>query len=435
MRKKRLIATAFLLLALSIIGKILSTLVKILLARLLTKEAMTLYALASPTMLFFITLAQLGLPNTVSKIIADSKIRKKGPIAATLIIATINNILLVLLLLLFIPLLARLLFKNDTSIQNVLYAITPLLPLVTISGVLKGYYSGKQKHLSASGAAIVEEVVRLLFILVVLLIYPTTDGPTLAAIAMLSISVGEIGTIFFLCLLLPKLPTSFNQLLSQSNSKAITYVLSLAIPLSGSRFIGTLTLFLEPLLISLLASSSLLTIQESYGELHGYILPLLSLSSFISATLSSYLLPTFTAQYSKGNIQHSKQLLLQVSLLSLGVSLLFASLLFLLPQQLCILLYHKELSPSSIQAIRFLAFPFAIGSLQSIFSVCLTAINQTHLSFLDSVCGSSLRLLSLILLLPLLHENTLFLSLLIGFLTTTILHGIRLYRALFQHHM
>lgn len=426
--------TAFLLLILSLIGKVLSTIVKIFIARLLTKEAMTLYSLASPTMLFFITLAQLGLPSTVSKFIADNTIKKQQPMAATLLIAALNNILLVLFLILFIPLLSTFLF-HDSNIKIVLYAIVPLLPLVTVSGILKGYYSGKQKHISSHAASIVEEIVRLFFLLVAFRVYPITDGASLAAVAMLSISVGEIGTIFFLGIFLPKNPSYLSQLLSQSTNQAIRYVLTTAIPLSGSRFVGTLTLFLEPLIISTLAGSSLLLIQESYGELHGYILPLLSLSTFISATLSAYLLPSFTSLYSRGNLKGARQLLHHVSLLSLIIALLFASVLYLFPQTLCTLLYHKELTASSIKAVRFLAYPFAIGSLQSIFSVCLTAMNQTHLSFIDSLLGSLLRILSLLLLLPYLQENTLFFSLLIGFLTTTLLHGIRLNRAFLQHNM
>lgn len=434
MRKKRLIVTAFILLTLSIISKVLSTIVKIIVARLLSKDAMTLYTLATPTMLFFITLAQLGLPNAVSKIIADKKIHKQQPIAATLLIATINNLLLVVLLLLFIPLLSKILFHNS-KMNIVLYAIVPLLPLVTISGILKGYYSGKQRHITSSSAAIIEEVFRLAFIIIIFTHFPPTTPESLAAIAMFSISIGEIGTILSLGLTFPKKPSYLSQLIAKSTTQATKYVLRLALPLSGSRFIGTLTMFLEPIIITVFGASSLLSIQESYGELHGYILPLLSLSSFVSATLSAYLLPSFTALYSNNQIKSAKKLLLQISALSLILSLTFASILYIYPQELCMLLYHKELSFNSIQYIKILAFPFAIGSLQSIFSVCLIAMNKTLHGFIDSTTGSLLRIVSLCVLLPHLQESALFISLLLGFLTTTSMHGIHLYRTFLKHNI
>lgn len=434
MRKNRLIVTAFLLLLLSIIGKVLSTIVKIIIARILSKEAMTLYSLATPTMLFFITLAQLGLPNAVSKIIADKRINKQQPMAATLLIATLNNLLLVVVLLLFIPILSQILF-HTSQMESILYAIVPLLPLVTISGILKGYYSGKQRHITSSSAAIIEEVFRLVFILSVMTLSPPTTPATLAAIAMLSISVGEIGTILFLGITFPKKPSYFSQLISKSTTQATKYVLSLALPLSGSRFIGTLTMFLEPFIITLFGAASLLSIQESYGELHGYILPLLSLSSFVSATLSAYLLPTFTSYYSSNQIKSAKKLLQQICALSLLLSIAFASLLFFYPQELCTLLYHKELTSNSIYYIKILAFPFALGSLQSIFSVCLIAMNKTVHGFIDSATGSLLRIVSLCLLLPLLQESALFISLMLGFLTTTLMHGTHLYRTFLKHHV
>lgn len=434
MRKKRLIVTALLLLSLSIISKVLSIVVKIIIARFLSKEAMTLYSLATPTMLFFITLAQLGLPNAVSKIIADRSIVKKQPMASIIVIATLNNILLVILLILCIPLLSKLLF-HDAQMKSVLYAIVPLLPLVTISGILKGYYSGKQRHITSSSAAIMEEIFRLLFIVGIFYLYPPTSATSFATITMLSISVGEIGTILFLGITFPKSPSYLSKLITHSTTQATKYVLTLALPLSGSRFIGTLTMFLEPFIITLLGSTALLSIQESYGELHGYVLPLLSLSSFVSATLSAYLLPTFTAYYSANRIQNAKKLLSQISLLSVSLSLVFASVLYLFPQELCTLLYHKELSASSIQYIRYMTFPFALGSLQSIFSVCLIAMNKTVHGFVDSTTGSLFRILSLCILLPLIHEAALYASLLIGFLTTTVMHGFHLYRTLFKHHI
>lgn len=426
MRKKRLIATAFVLLSLSFIAKVLSMFVKILLARLLSKEAMTLYSLAVPTMLFFITIAQLGLPSTIAKIVADQSIIRRKPIVAAVIIATLNNLLLVVLLFLFIPLLSSMLFSSF-DMREVLYAIIPLLPLVTLSGMLKGYYNGKARHIASSASSVIEEIARILFLVIVLSIYPIKDSTDLAVISMLSISAGEVGTILFLTILLPFSYKKITVLFTNTTKQAIQYVLSIALPLSASRFTGTLTMFLEPLIIAWIGKEILPILQDTYGELHGYILPLVSLSAFLSFSLSTYLLPTFTRYYSNGNIRQTRVLLKHVCILCVSIASIVALTIYMIPQELCQLLYHKTLSDTSLTAVRWIVFPFAFGSLQSILSVCLTAMDQTHLSFIDSLIGSILRLLCLIFLIPIFHEYSLFISLLCGYLTTTFLHALRLH--------
>ena len=64
--KKTLLRSTFLLLLVSVIAKILSFLVRILLARTLSESAMNYYTLASPTMVIMITLAQMGIPGALS---------------------------------------------------------------------------------------------------------------------------------------------------------------------------------------------------------------------------------------------------------------------------------------------------------------------------------------------------------------------------------
>ncbi len=70
--KKKLVYSTFILLSISVIAKFLSFFVRILLARHLSSDAMNLYTLASPTMVMIITLAQMGIPTALSKLLAQS---------------------------------------------------------------------------------------------------------------------------------------------------------------------------------------------------------------------------------------------------------------------------------------------------------------------------------------------------------------------------
>ena len=64
--KKTVLVSAFHLVFVSVAAKILSFAVRILLARELSSEAMNLYALASPTMVFLIAIVQQGIPSALT---------------------------------------------------------------------------------------------------------------------------------------------------------------------------------------------------------------------------------------------------------------------------------------------------------------------------------------------------------------------------------
>ena len=70
--KKTVLQSTMILVIVSVIAKALSFIVRIMLARTLSPSAMNYYTLAAPTMVFFITLAQMGIPGALSKVIAQS---------------------------------------------------------------------------------------------------------------------------------------------------------------------------------------------------------------------------------------------------------------------------------------------------------------------------------------------------------------------------
>ena len=69
--KKTVFVSAFHLIYISVLAKILSFLVRILLARKLGSEAMNYYSLTAPTMVFLISMVQQGIPGALSKLSAQ----------------------------------------------------------------------------------------------------------------------------------------------------------------------------------------------------------------------------------------------------------------------------------------------------------------------------------------------------------------------------
>lgn len=423
--KKTIIRSTFYLIMISVIAKVLSFLVRIMLARTLSVEAMNYYTLASPTMVFVITLAQMGIPGALSKVIAQSSNPNKS-IKASILLSILNNVLIVISFVVVLPILAHVVLKQDV-ITPVLYAILPLIPCVTISGLLKGYLYGIQHHIHATSSQLFEEISRILFLLIIFSIHPNLDAVHMAQYAMLSISIGEIasalymfGTLHIKKEAMHRIPNLFANL----NRSQFDEVLCVSIPMTGSRLIGSLTYFLEPIVMVIgLSSIAAQDMVGAYGQLNGYVLPIITMPSFITVTLSNFLLPSFTYHYSRGNIHSAKKLfnVILACCFFIGISCSFVCYVY--NEELLLLFYHNT---RGAQLLKQLAWPFALFSLQAPLSSMLHALSLSKKSVVDTLLGSILRISCVFLLTPYCQSTSLMIGLIGGMLLTTLTHAVRL---------
>lgn len=427
--KKTIIRSTLYLIIVSIVAKVLSFMVRIMLARTLSESAMNYYTLASPTMVFVITLAQMGIPSALSKVIAQSNDPRK-PLKVSILLSLLNNVVIILAFLLILPLLAHYVLKQE-AITPVLYAILPLIPLVTISGILKGYLFGIQHHVQATSSQIFEETSRILFLFVVFSMNLQMDAVSMARTAMLSISVGEFVSAAFMFVAVRKKRHTLHRIphvFHNVSRSQFHEVLSISIPMTGSRLIGSLTYFMEPIVmilgLSVLQSQTMIT---AYGQLNGYVLPIITMPSFITVTLSNFLLPSFTYHYTRGNIDHAKKLFSIILGCCFFVGVSCSIICYVYHEELLMLFYHNN---RGSLLLKQLAWPFALYSLQPPLSSMLHALSLSKKTVVDTLLGSATRILCVALLTPILFANSLPIALTAGMLITTLTHAIRLALAL-----
>ncbi len=416
MKKKIFYATISLIL-LSAIAKILSFIVRIYLARVLPLEAMNLYSLTMPTLVFLIALAQMGIPTALSKVIAQS-INPLNGILSSFILSLINNIVLIGLFWLLIPFLSVHLFK-DAQISAILKSMIFMIPMVTLSGLCKAILQGKQHHSIACTSQIFEEIFRLVFLMIGFA-FLLKDARSLATIAMFSVFVGECGSTLFMLafLFLKKQPLKKRQ--HDLKKEHFVEILSLSIPMTSSRLIGSLTYFLEPIIFLAFANPDML--KNAYGIFNGYVLPLLTMPSFISVTLASALLPTFVYEKKHNHLEKAKKIFYMMSLICLFISLSCALITYFFPNEILMLFYNTKEGSSFLKNS---SLPFIFYSLQPVLSSILHALDQSKKALIDTLIGCLLRLAILALLTPALKENALIFAIIVSMLTTTLLHALR----------
>ena len=416
--KKTVVVSAFHLIYISVLAKLLSFLVRILLARKLGSEAMSCYSIVAPTMVFLISLVQQGIPAALSKLSAQSS-DPKLPLAAGACISALTIALTLSLFTCILPFFAGELL-HDIRLIPVLRALLPLLPAVALSGLLKGYLQGIQHHYAANITQLYEEAARIVFLVVCFALFPTQDP---------SVTIGELASC--ICMLF-HLRFSFHhiriapRMLSRVRPDQLRDILSISMPMMGSRLSGSLTYFLEPICMLLLVPASMSAqIVEGYGILNGYTLPLLTMPSFLSITLSNYLLPSFSyaiAHHQKKQAKKSCLLILSCCLL---FGILYALFCYCFSEPLFQLFYHTS---QGADQLHVLALPFLFYSLQPPLSALLHACSLSAQAFCDTLIGSLFRLGCVCFLTPYLQVEALLIALSGGMLITTFLHALRLLR-------
>ena len=417
--KKNLLYSTIYLILLSTIAKILSFSVRIYLARKLPIEAMSTYSLAVPSLIFLIALAQMGIPSALSKVIAESKNQMNGILAAFLL-SIVNNIVLITVFVLIIPMLANNLY-HDSEMTRILRSMIYMIPMVTLSGLCKAILQGNQYHLTACASQIFEEIFRVLY-LVIRFSYPVENFMEYASIAMFSVFVGEIGSTLYMLvyLFLRKNPIKRRQHDLRKNH--FYEILSLSVPMTSARLIGSLTYFLEPIFFLSFANHFLL--EQAYGIFNGYVLPLLTMPSFISITLSSVLLPTFVYHKKHNHMDHAMHIFYLMSLICIFISTCCGLITFLFPAEILYIFYKTN---EGIEMLRITSLPFILYSLQPVFSSILHALNQSKQALIDTTIGCILRLLLILLFTTELNEYALILSITLSMTITTLLHGLRIH--------
>lgn len=414
--KRKLINSFLILAASSAISKVFSILNRMLLARLLPIEAMSLYLVIMPTLSLCITLGQVGIPSAIFRLVLHPKYNNIKVIASGIIISLFSVIIICLSLFFFSPYIANNLLKNHDCLYPILSFLI-FIPLIAISGIIKNYYLAKGHVYIIAKSQIIEECSRLLFIYLLLKDPLSNSLAFLVTIAYLAMSFGELMSIIYLVILsIFKYP--YKQLKTIKHHDLITKeLLNISLPLTGSRLYHCFTNFLEPIVLihvltNLQISQSI--IQKQYAIISGYVVSLLVTPTFFCNIIYRLYLPVATNDlYYKSN--NTFKHLLYVLLACLLIGLPFSIIFYFFPKESLMILYSTT---DGYQQLKYLAFPFIIFYLQTPLSTVLQATNKNKLMFIISIIECTLEIIITYFLSPYLYVNTILISLFIGLITT-----------------
>lgn len=432
MLKKKIIKSTLSLLFVGLITKVLSTFGRIITARTIGQESMGVYMLVSPAAVFFINIIQLSLPTCINKLIAQKPENTKNIIITSSIISLVINSIFMIMIISFAPILANNILKNSKTLYAI-YALALLIPLISLGGLIKGYYSGIGKIEITAYSQITEEIARISFILLFGGFFIKGGEMYGAYAAILSLCVGEVFSlthmIFSLKNLKGKAKKLFNGIINEKDLETRD-ILNMSLPLTGGRLIGSIAYMLEPIIITnvlLKTGMSNDSITLEYGILSGYAMPLLLMPGFFANAFGRVLLQPMTQEITKGNKKEAKKLFVSLSLTSLIIGTFFSLVMFIFPSQLMNILYGNS---DGSNYVRLFSIPFIVYYLESPFISAMTSLGKTKQIMFYDVLTSALRIFLLFILLPSLKMMGVAISTAISFVTLVIIFGIIIFKEL-----
>ena len=393
MKNKFIISTIILIIG-GGITKILAMIIKIFLTRIIGDSGIGLYMLILPTFNLFITLCTMSLSTSISKLIAQSGNSKKV-VLSIVPISLIYNFILMILLIILAPFIANRLLNNRLAYYPIM-GISFTLPFICLSSILKGYFYGKENMSPYVISNIIEQIVRL--ILIIFMIPKLLDfGTPIAVLGVVLINiVSEFSSIVCLILFLPS--KSFRLEHFKFDKNIFKDILNVSISSTGSRLIGSISYFLEPILLSFILlrigydSNYILT---EYGVITGYVYPLLLLPSFFTMAISTSLLPVISSNYSRGNYRYTKKKLKQALYLSLFVGIFFTIIFMLIPDMLLKFIYNTSLGSNYIKII---APFFLLHYIQGPLTSYLQAVDMAKVAMIGTLVGAIIKNILLLVL-------------------------------------
>lgn len=390
--KNKFIKSTLILIIGGFFTKMLGMVIKIVMTRLIGTEGIGLYSMVMPTFLLLNSIAQLGLPTALNILISSNIFNTKNLVSTAIFLSLSIDILIMLFLLGSSSYLSTNLL-NEPRLKASLLCIGFVLPFITISNCLRSYFFAKERMYPHVITNIIEDLVKLIFIIIGIPFFITKGIHFAVAFVILSNIFCELSSIIIFLFLLPNFKCKKEEL--KPNKKNIKELLKIALPTTGSRLIGSIGYFLEPIIITfvlLKVGYSNKFIVNEYGIINGYVMQMVLLPSFFTAAISQALIPIISKNFVNKNYNYIKKKIKQAIFFCLLIGIPATIVFELFPDVLLKLLFNTN---KGILYIKVIAPICLLHYIQSPISSSLQAMGNAKISMIGTFIGMILRTISL----------------------------------------
>lgn len=430
MKRQTMAQATLVMVGVGFLTKVLGMVNRVIITRSLGEDGIGVYMLISPTVMLLATLATIGLPVAIPALVSRGEL-KEGKILSTSFIITLVLSGTIALVIFFVAETLSMRVLNDPRTRLPLMMIGPLLIVVSFTSVLKSYFQGKQNMTPGAVSTLVEQMVRI-GLSAVLIAWLLPRGIEYAVVGlMLASIIGELVSAIMLLglflrfkkqhyprssFVLPKLaPVNFKD------------ILGISLPTTGSRLVGTLTHFLEPIIVvRILFGMGYASDQSTamYGAVSGFAIPLLFMPSFISVAVTQAIIPAVSRSYRDRDFTVIRNRLAMAFKMAFVTSGLYTVVVMVFPYEIMELLYRTT---TGAEFLFVMAPVFLLLYFQAPLVAVLQAIGEAKFALRASLVSSVIKIgvMTTLMLIPGINIWGLVMSILVNIVVLTVWYYVK----------
>lgn len=435
------------LLAAGIINRLLGFIPRIALPRIIGPEGVGIYQLGYPFFIVLITIITGGIPLAIAKMVAEAEGAGKADhskfiLKTSLTLTVTAGALFMVLSLMLAPWVTGVLLP-DARVYHTFVSMTPMMIIIAVSAVYRGYFQGKQNMIPSAASSIIETIARIVCMLWFAYLLMPKGLAFGAAGAMLGTVVGELlGMLVLLwqysrqekkrsatTVKPPESPPVQDAApaaeMPLSNRNILKRLLGIAIPVTGGKMVGSVSYLLESIITArslAIAGIATSVATAQYGALQGMIIPLLLLPGAITMSLAVALVPSLSEAAARNDHATIHKRMNQAVKLTLVAGAPFAVIMYVLADPLCLLMYDN----TEISGMLKIMAPFALFIyVQAPLQAALQALDRPGRALMNTLFGAFVKL-GLILYLssnPAFGIKGAVIAIIVNSMAVTMLHG------------
>ena len=448
MRKQSFIQGTLILLFAGIINRMLGFIPRIALPRIIGAEGVGLYQLGYPFFIVLVTVITGGIPLAIAKMVAEAEGENRPEQSRKILHTGLALSLSLGILFTFVALFSASwvssVILTDRRVYYTFVSMTPMIAIVAVSAVYRGYFQGRQNMLPSAFSSVLESMIRIFFMLWFSWLLLPKGIAFAAAGAMLGVTVGEIagmlallGQYYYIVKrdrsAVPPpgsntsedMDTASSQTSSKKPSPILRRLIGISVPVTAGRLIGSFSYLLESIITMrslALAGIATAAATAQYGSLQGMVIPLLLLPGVLSSSLAVSLVPSLSEAAARNDLPTIHKRMHQALRLAMVTGAPFAAVMYILAVPLCTLMYgNADTAPMLQMMAPFGLFLYVQAPLQA----ALQAMDRPGKALINTLIGAIIKILLILLLAsrPEYGIRGAIAAIIVNSLLVTLLHG------------
>ncbi len=401
--KNKLLQGTLVLLCSSMVLKCLGFVYQILVVRIAGTESLGILNMTMPFYMLLVVIATMGMPIAITKLTAQYLVSH-----GQYMIAQMMRTAFVLVLILSVGCLwiaytimpeVFALLHTEARVRQCFIVLIPGIVIVPFCSVMRGYFQGIQQMIYPSIGQIVEQLIRVFCGIGLILWVSPNDVLSLAMSLGAAAMLGEAGGCAFLAVMY--FHSRRKALLEHprhhmiGNIQWLKPLLSLGIPVTGTRLTSTVDMAIEASIVPLcLIACGYTTGQAAsiYGQFSGVAVSLLTIPTILTGALGTALIPAVSSAASHGETAELQRYCQNAVSVTWMFSLPIIFVLYLYGEELGQMLFHITGLGEMMRWLSFGAVFIYLG--QTVVGI-LQGLGMTRTVFFNNFCGSAAKLIGM----------------------------------------